>query len=45
MMRDREEGDSLVERRNVLILNFFEYEKHFSVVFSIQMSIEMASYS
>ena len=34
-----------VERRNVIVFNFFQYEKHFGAVFSVQMSIEIASYS
>ena len=36
---------TFVERRNVMVFNFFQYEKHFGAVFSIQMSIEIASYS
>lgn len=36
---------TFVERRNVMVLNFFQYEKHFGAVFSVQMSIEIASYS
>lgn len=36
---------TFVERRNVIVFNFFQYEKHFGAVFSVQMSIEIASYS